>query len=367
MATSPRRSSGKASKTTKPARGASRPSEAKPTDPPAKPPKQPTAKPAAPRKRAAPAKGRGAAASKNAKRAGESATRRPHKPETPGSTPGPATNPEASATVAQLLAADGAQDPETGLTPRLRAFADEYMRDLNGTAAYLRIHPGAKVTTAATESWRILRNPKVRAYIAATRERLELAADFSKADLLRELVSIVRADPREITQMRQISCDHCWPHDEEDEAPKGKTKKDLLAPRKGLPMWQEPNPDCEHCQGEGIPKPWFADVRKLSTGAARLFQSVHVTKDGMRINLRDQDSALDKLAKILGAYELDNDQKGQAAADVLRAFFGGLHGSGANLPNAPPEQRAPAQQAPAALAQQPGAAPPLPGNPLVRG
>lgn len=356
MASRPRRSSGQGSKTTKPARGAHKPSEASPTDPPAKRKPPTTAKAApAPRKRAAPAKGRGAAASKKPQRAGEPATRRPHKPETPGSTPGPATtDAQAAATVAHLLTTDAAPDPETGLTPRLRAFADEYMRDLNGTAAYLRIHPDAKVSTAATESWRILRNPKVRAYIAARRERLELETDFSKADLIRELVAIVRADPRELTQMRQVSCEHCWPEDE---------------PGKPLPMWQEPNPECEHCHGEGIPRPWFADVRKLSPGAARLFQSVHVTKDGMRINLRDQDTALEKLAKILGAYELDNEQKSASAAEVLRQFFGGLHGSGANLPIAPHEPREPAQvQAPAGAALPPGAPPPaIGGNPLVQG
>lgn len=329
MATSPRRSSGKAS-TKKPARGAHKPSEASPTDPPATP-KKPPAKPAATRKRAAPPKGSGAAASKNTQRAGEPATRRPHKPEKPGSIPGPATT-EAATTVERLLAADGAPDPETGLTPRVRAFADEYLRDLNGTAAYRRVHPGAKVNTAATESSRTLRNPKVRAYIAARRERLELEADFSKADLIRELVAVVRADPRELTQMRQVSCDHCWPEEERE-------------PGKALPMWQEPNPECEHCHGEGIPRPWFADVRKLSPSAARLFQSVHVTKDGMRINLRDQDAALEKLAKILGAYELDNSQKSASAAEALREFFAALHGGAGRLPIAQPE-RAPAATAP---------------------
>lgn len=207
----------------------------------------------------------------------------------------------------------------------MRAFADEYLRDLNGTAAYLRIHPGVKAGTASTESHRTLKNPKVRAYIAERRERLELEADFTKADLVRELVAIVRADPREVSQMRQVSCGECWPEQEQTE-------------RKALPMWQEPNPECEHCHGEGIPKPWFADVRKLSPAAARLFQSVHVTRDGMKINLRDQDAALEKLAKILGAYELDNKQKDASTAEVARQFFAQLHRAGAGrLPIAPTE------------------------------
>ena len=94
-------------------------------------------------------------------------------------------------------------------------------------------------------------------------------------------------------------------------------------------MWQEPNPECTHCNGEGIPKPWFADTRKLSPAARRLFSSVYVTKDGVRIQTRDQDAALEKLAKILGAYELDNAQKGGALATALTEFASQLHGSGA--------------------------------------
>jgi hypothetical protein len=198
----------------------------------------------------------------------------------------------------------------------VRAFADEYLRDLNGTAAYLRVHPDAKVSTAATESCRILRNPKVREYVAARREQMALAVDFSKEDVIRELVALVRADPNELTQMRQISCDECWPPEKDEGG------------EKRLPMWTEPNPECPHCNGNGIPRPWFADTRKLSPAARRLFSSVHVTRDGMRINLRDQDGALDKLAKVFGAYEEDNKQKQGTLAEALSELFGQLHSAG---------------------------------------
>lgn len=220
----------------------------------------------------------------------------------------------------------------------MRAFADEYLRDLNGTAAYLRIHPDAKVSTAATESWRILRNPKVRAYIAAERTKLEVAIDFTKVDLVRELVLLATADPGEISQMRHVSCNACWPQED----------------REDLPFWQEPNPDCARCQGDGIPRPYFADTRKLSPAARRLFAGVHVTKEGQRILTRDQDGALEKLAKILGAYEADNSQKAGTVAEALREFFGGLHSGAGRLPIAKPE--------PGAASVGAGT-----GNPLVSG
>ena len=356
MATKPRRSSGQAKKAT-PKRGARAGSDPLPPDAPAKPtkPAQPrkaaSATPA--RKRAAPSKG-GAAASDKTLQAGKSAIRGAHNPETPRSTRGPATKTRGGSSAAEhspskrkaagsnpaprskdtpappaaaLTVDDGPLDPETGLTPRLLAFAQEYMRDLNGTAAYLRIHPDVKVTTASTESWRILRNPKVRVYLAAARKRLEVEVDFTKADLVRELVAIATADPSEISQLRNVSCNGCWPD---------------LEPEEDLPIWQEPNPSCPRCQGDGIPRAYFADTRKLSLGARRLFQAVHVTKEGMKVVLRDQDAALEKLAKILGAYELDNQQKSATLAEAMAGFLGQLHQSGAGrLTVAPSAARAP--------------------------
>jgi phage terminase small subunit len=305
-----------------------KPTEAKATTP--EPNKAPAKRPAAKKVAAKPKKPAGVA---------QQAERRPSKSEVPGSTPGarskkakPAQTP--AETTQKLLQAEPAPDPQTGLHPRVQAFADEYLRDLNGTAAYLRVHPTASVRTAGTESWRLLKNPEVRAYVAQRRERLALEVDFSKADIIRELVALTLADPNELTQMRHVSCEECWPEEKDDE---GKPVR--------LPMWQEPNPECLHCQGEGIPRPWFADTRKLSPAARRLFSSVYVTKEGTRIQTRDQDAALDKLAKILGAYELDNQQKGGALADALASFAAEFHGQGGGrlkpVPRAPKEPTKP--------------------------
>lgn len=281
-----------------------------------------------------PIKGKRAAPRKNTTAGvAQPAEQTPSKHQVAGSSPAPRSKPrkappkpaDAKGTVERLLTAAPAQDPDAELNPRTLAFCKEYVRTFNGTASYLAANPGVKTNSAAVEAWRLLRNAKVRAWIEQHRAKLASEVDFSKADVIRELVAVATADPNELSQMRQVSCDNCW--------------NDLDG---NPPMWLEPNPECSHCGGEGIPRPWFADTRTLSPAARRLFAGVKVTKNGMEILTRDIDGALDKLAKVFGAYEADNEQKGKPAAEVLREFLGHLHSGAARLQVVPPKGGQPA-------------------------
>lgn len=271
--------------------------------------------------RKAPAKGKPAPAKRKKPAAvAQPAEHRASTPKKTGSSPA-----GRSSTAERLLAAKPAPDPGSDMTPGMLAFAIEYIRSFNGTAAYLASHPGVTPGTAGVEAHRLLKNPKVRAYIEQHREKLALEVDFSREDVIRELVALVKADPNELTQMRHVSCEFCWPGQGAE----------------ALPVWQEPNPECQHCQGDGIPRPWFADTRTLSPAARRLFSGVKTTKDGIQVLMRDQDGALDKLAKVFGAYELDNKQKAVPLAEAFAQFLGQLHqGTAARLPIVAPKARA---------------------------
>jgi len=279
--------------------------------------------PAARRKPSAPAK----KAAKKQLRGGGTASQRTHYPQKAGSIPAPATKPKAGVAqsveqrprkskvagstpaagstkpidVTAALITPGAPDPATPFAPPLRAFIDEYLKDLNGTAAYRRVHPNAGVTTAATESSRILRNPKVREAIEVERKKLTQVYGMTKEDLVADLVAIVRADPTELMQIRHVSCDACWDGE--------KTGN-----------WVDPDPECPTCMGVGIMRTWFADTRKLDPAVRALFAGVKVTKEGLQLLVESKDSAREKLAKILGAYELDNSQK----VDALASLLGGI-------------------------------------------
>lgn len=66
-------------------------------------------------------------------------------------------------------------------------FALEYVKDLNATAAYLRLKPHVKRTTAGVEGFRLLKNPKTQEAIANVRgpaiERLRVDAQKIKDEL----------------------------------------------------------------------------------------------------------------------------------------------------------------------------------------
>lgn len=84
------------------------------------------------------------------------------------------------------------------MTDKQRIFADEYLKDLNGTRAYKVAYPNVKKdTTAATNAGRLLRYAEVKAYID---EQLEIMHNERTADaqeILEYLTSVMRGKETE--------------------------------------------------------------------------------------------------------------------------------------------------------------------------
>jgi phage terminase small subunit len=209
-----------------------------------------------------------------------------------------------------LLAAKPAQDPET-LTPEHEAFITEYLRNgRNGTAAYLSVYKSSSPSAAYVSSHHLLRRPKVAARIKAEVDRLVNREEMSREELFHHLAAIVRADANELTQMRKVDCGACWAHEIDPRTAEPRRQGD----------WQEPNPDCPQCRGDGVPRTWLADTRKLSPDARALFAGVQTTKDGVKILTHSKLDAAEKIAKIIGAYEADNRQKADALGELLKGI-----------------------------------------------
>lgn len=213
---------------------------------------------------------------------------------------------------------------------RQEAFIAEYLRNgFNGTAAWMYSHPGCMPSTAATSAYQALRNPQIAARMAEARAALAQKYVADRESLLQEFLQIARADPNELTQLRQVACGHCY---------RG---------QRGNAMYVDPDPECEACMGDGVSIPWYADTRRLSPGAKALFAGIKQTKDGVQVLMHNRVEALVNAAKIVGAFKADNEQKTEPMAEVLRQFFAGLHGN--RLPIAKAET-----------------VPEAPGHPLVR-
>lgn len=86
------------------------------------------------------------------------------------------------------------------MTAKQQIFADEYLKDLNGTRAYKAAYSNVKKdSVAATAAGRLLRNVEVRAYID---EQLEIMHNERTADaqeVLEYLTSVMRGNETEQT------------------------------------------------------------------------------------------------------------------------------------------------------------------------
>lgn len=88
---------------------------------------------------------------------------------------------------------------QNGLTHKQQFFADEYLRDLNGTEAYKRAGYKAKNdNVAAVEAAKLLRNPKVAKYIQAAMDARSEKTKISSENVLTEIAKLAFCDIRKV-------------------------------------------------------------------------------------------------------------------------------------------------------------------------
>lgn len=84
-----------------------------------------------------------------------------------------------------------------------------------------------------------------------------------------------------------------------------------------------PHPECPNCGGDGDARTVLKDTRHLSPSAAALYAGAKQTKDGIEIKMHSKLDALEKLAKHVGLYQKDNEQKTDPLAALLHRISGG--------------------------------------------
>lgn len=172
------------------------------------------------------------------------------------------------------------------LTPRQERFVSEYLVDLNGKQAAIRAGyspKGAEVTAS-----KLLSHAKVAAAVSAAKSKRSERVQIDQDWVLRQWQAIAEADPRELVQYLRGPCPECW---------EGEARKD-------------PNPVCGKCGGHGKGHVVPTDTRKLSPGAAKLYAGVQLGREGIKVNMRDQDAALVNIARHLGMFKDSLELKG---------------------------------------------------------
>ena len=226
-------------------------------------------------------------------------------------------------------AASITEQTESTPSPRQEQFVAEYLVDLNATQAAIRA--GYSEKTARQQGARLLSNVYIQAAIAQARQEQQQRTQITADSVVKEAALIAFADARELVQHVGGSCRHChgegfkfqrtvseMNHDREQWINKGKELSEFDEKGGiGFDPHKVPNPVCPECMGRGWGRTFISDTRNLSPAAAALYAGVKETKDGFEIKMHSKLDAIEKLAKHLGVYEKDNQQK----ADPLTALL----------------------------------------------
>lgn len=275
-------------------------------------------------------------------------------PATPHTAPAPvSTQGNTTATPAPPGAAVPAEpqvDHMAGLTPVQVIFVNTFLTNLNGTRAYMAAVPTAKESTAATEAWKLQRNPKVAAAIHQRMQERIKRLEVDQDDVLRRYLTRLEADPRELVEFHRGACRHCHgeghryqftpaeldraKHAHEQQWKRhflkmGEKGKDMEIPPfdeqggVGFDARLDPNPECPECFGDGDGRVVIKDTRHLSPGALSLYCGVEEGKEGIKVKIGNRDDALLQVARHTGFFEADNEQTvfTAAAPEELDAIY----------------------------------------------
>jgi len=196
----------------------------------------------------------------------------------------------------------------SNLSPKVKRFIAEYLKDQNATAAAERAG-----YSDPNYGRQLLTNPNV-AQAIAQQQKASLVRTLGSADeVLDQMWQLATFDANELSQYRRGACRYCWgfghqyqwrdmvEYDERRlEAVEKKRREPLDDGGYGYDHTQEPNPECPRCNGDGIGQPYFPDTRKLPAAAALAYSGVKLGKSGVEITAISRERMFEAVMKRLG-------------------------------------------------------------------
>lgn len=213
------------------------------------------------------------------------------------------------------------------LNGKQRAFAEEYILDMNASAAARRA--GYSTVSAAASGYHNLSLPAVQAYISHLQEERAKRLEITQDDVLRKLWAIASVDTNELVQYRRGCCRFCYGEGHRYQWTEAEYERAIdAAKRAGWPepsapggnnydRTKEPNPDCPECRGEGDGEIFAQDTRNLSANALEAYAGVKAGRDGLEIKVHDKMKALEMVGRHLGMFKDRVDLSGKVEAPVL--------------------------------------------------
>lgn len=198
----------------------------------------------------------------------------------------------------------------------------------NQTQAYMAVY-NCSYEAAGVSAARLMQDPRIVARVEAFENALRKRSHMTADRVLQELGNLASADARDLIDYRRGACRYCHgahhyyqmkPQEYRDrmaayqKATGGKDPMGLEFDYKGgvgFNVNAAPHPDCPECDGNGVGYTYARDLRTVSPAAARLIAGIKETKDGFEIKTRDQNKALELIAKNLGLLRDNGDNEGQ--------------------------------------------------------
>jgi phage terminase small subunit len=212
------------------------------------------------------------------------------------------------------------------LTPKQTKFARHYFESGNASAAYRASYDAENMNdnSVGGAASQLLKNDEIAAYLEEMKRDAEFVAELSVAWVLKQYMRIATADPNELIESKRVNCRHCHGYGHEyqwrdatewaNEVARVMAHNDALEksrnPNKPAPLdiphdlggygfhaLAEPVSTCPKCDGVGLQYTHIHDTRKAKSP---IYAGIKQTKDGVQVLLRNQDNALDWLAKYVG-------------------------------------------------------------------
>lgn len=242
--------------------------------------------------------------------------------------------------------------PQLGLTAKQQRFVDEYLVDLNATQAAIRA--GYSADTARQMASENLSKPYIQSAITEARLAQQARTGVTADLVLLEIANVAFADARDLVEVKTGCCRCCYGEGHKYQRTVGEMNRDREAwveKGKNPAEFDEaggigfnplllPKADCPICGGDGQARTVLKDTRHLSPRAAALYAGAKQTKEGIEVKMHSKLDAIEKLAKHLGLYEKDNQQKADPLAALLARIAGG-NGNGFTPVADDPERPAP--------------------------
>lgn len=206
---------------------------------------------------------------------------------------------------------------DSKLSPKVKRFIAEYLKDQNATAAAERAG-----YSDPNYGRQLLTNPNV-AQAIAQQQKASIVRTLGSADeVLEQMWRLATFDANQISQHRRGCCRYCWGfghqyqwrdaveyEEKRLEALERKRREPVDVGGYGYDHTKDPNPDCPRCNGEGVSRVVLQDSTKLGDAAALAYSGVKVGKGGIEITSISRERMFEAVAKRLGLADTENAQR----------------------------------------------------------